>query len=508
MNKLNHFFYWSLTIFISFNFSLRANNITSFCQLEDLQKTPTLQDGRVKPLESYARDVEKFLFEKKSYHLKLDLHSSTEFYCLLSLAPQEKTLSWLKKDLWVNLHHEKTRDLLKNTHDGKNALSYFQLQIQADQIRSALMREREEGSYKKELQNLLSKANLIQTILAKENWMVFHEGDFKNISELDPLNQEDLIASTQIYQDKNPDDFYLLELTYIKLNLYSWALLLTLMAILTLAFSRRENYLGWSLSILTLTLQITATTMRILISNRAPITNMYETVMFSGMGCLLLVTFIAFFKKDRRFLLAGLVYNFSTLLMIRFANNMLSSSIKPLVPVLRDNFWLSTHVTTVILSYSAFAMSWPLANWVIIRLAQGKLTKDQLADYNGLLYTSLKWGTVLLSAGVILGGVWADYSWGRFWGWDPKETWSLIVLLCYMVILHGKSTQWITKRAFPFLVAFAFLSVIFAWFGVNYILASGLHSYGFSEGGAIFILSIFMVQIIIGLWCYWQTKKR
>ena len=104
---------------------------------------------------------------------------------------------------------------------------------------------------------------------------------------------------------------------------------------------------------------------------------------------------------------------------------------------------------------------------------------------------------ILLAAGIILGGVWADYSWGRFWGWDPKETWSLIVLLVYMAILHGKSTSWIPPHRFVPMVAGAFMTVMMAWFGVNYILASGLHSYGFSEGGAIFLVSFFSIQIAI-----------
>jgi ABC-type transport system involved in cytochrome c biogenesis permease subunit len=104
---------------------------------------------------------------------------------------------------------------------------------------------------------------------------------------------------------------------------------------------------------------------------------------------------------------------------------------------------------------------------------------------------------VLLSTGVILGGVWADYSWGRFWGWDPKETWSLIVLLIYMAILHGRYTSWIREQRFVPMVAAAFMSVMMAWFGVNYILASGLHSYGFSEGGAVFLGSFFLIQIIL-----------
>jgi cytochrome c biogenesis factor len=127
----------------------------------------------------------------------------------------------------------------------------------------------------------------------------------------------------------------------------------------------------------------------------------------------------------------------------------------------------------------------------------GSISKQEELNFSEIIYTTLKWGTILLAAGVILGGVWADYSWGRFWGWDPKETWSLIVLCTYMAILHGRHTSWIKTDRFITITAGAFMSVMMAWFGVNYILASGLHSYGFSEGGAIFLGSFFLVQIII-----------
>jgi len=123
------------------------------------------------------------------------------------------------------------------------------------------------------------------------------------------------------------------------------------------------------------------------------------------------------------------------------------------------------------------------------------------------IYTCMKVGVVLLSAGIILGGVWADYSWGRFWGWDPKETWSLIVLLVYMAILHGRYSNWITPARFAPLAAGAFMSVMMAWFGVNYILASGLHSYGFSEGGAIFLGSFFTLQTTFLIFVVAKNRK-
>jgi len=224
---------------------------------------------------------------------------------------------------------------------------------------------------------------------------------------------------------------------------------------------------------------------------------MYETVIFSGFGSLVLALIIGHLKKEKVFIYMGLAYNLCTLMMITFAGSMVSPSISPLVPVLRDNFWLSTHVTTIIMSYGALALSWILGNTIIIKKRFGKITHKDEVYYNDVIYTSLKYGVTMLATGIILGGVWADYSWGRFWGWDPKETWSLIVLCFYMAILHGKYTNWIPPKRFAPLVAAAFMSVMMAWFGVNYILASGLHSYGFSEGGAIFLGSFFAVQLIL-----------
>jgi cytochrome c-type biogenesis protein CcsB len=291
-------------------------------------------------------------------------------------------------------------------------------------------------------------------------------------------------------------DGYLLELKYYKWNLFTWAMLAAILAIGAFVLTR-NRWPGIALTSLSIVLQVIAMSMRVMISGRAPITNMYETVMFSGFGALLISVVIALYRKEIAFLLAGLAYNVLSLMMMKFAHGMLDEGISPLVPVLRDNFWLSTHVTTVILSYAALALSWLLANSLLLRSRFRTVDPSEYRYQVDLIYTCIKFGVVLLAAGVILGGVWADYSWGRFWGWDPKETWSLIVLLVYMAILHGKYTSWIPPQRFVPLVAGAFMSVMMAWFGVNYILASGLHSYGFSEGGAIFLGSFFAIQILI-----------
>jgi cytochrome c-type biogenesis protein CcsB len=290
-------------------------------------------------------------------------------------------------------------------------------------------------------------------------------------------------------------DKYIVELYYAKAQLANWSLILTIAALASLVLFSNFN-IALSITILSLITQIVLVTLRVIISGRAPITNMYETVLVSGLGSLLLAILLGHFKKEKIFIYMGLGYNVCTLMMITFANGMLTATISPLVPVLRDNFWLSTHVTTIMLSYGALALSWIMANGALFRKKFRTLDKKEEVRLGEILYTTLKYGTTMLAAGILLGGVWADYSWGRFWGWDPKETWSLIVLCIYIAVLHGRYTNWIKVDRFITITAGAFMSVMMAWFGVNYILATGLHSYGFSEGGAVFLGSFFLLQSI------------
>lgn len=111
-------------------------------------------------------------------------------------------------------------------------------------------------------------------------------------------------------------------------------------------------------------------------------------------------------------------------------------------------------------------------------------TAAKIKPLSTFIYRAMQVGVLLVAAGTILGGVWADYSWGRFWGWDPKEVWALIVLLVYLVPLHGRFAGWFNTFALVASSVVCFLSVMMAWYGVNFILGVGLHSYGFVEGGS------------------------
>lgn len=111
-------------------------------------------------------------------------------------------------------------------------------------------------------------------------------------------------------------------------------------------------------------------------------------------------------------------------------------------------------------------------------------TAATVKPLSNFIYRTMQVGVLLIAAGTILGGVWADYSWGRFWGWDPKEVWALITLLVYLIPLHGRFAGWIGNFGLVVSSVVCFLSVVMAWYGVNFVLGVGLHSYGFTEGGS------------------------
>lgn len=496
-----------LSLMVITNVFANAN----FCH-NDLGELPIRQDGRVKPLSVHAKEVIHHLTGKKT----VKGHTSVETFCLLSAKAFGLEAPF---KLETKVEHKKTKALLGN--DG--IIKLDDLVNEAMTLRMAYQKEKVESGYRKDLSTLLSKIQLYQDIINGTNWQlpvkVAGEINWQALTSFLTKEKVDAIAVTSMTPFKDAfanakkdyieinGDKYLTEFLFDKLQLTRVAFLLTLLGLAALVLFKQFN-IALGLSALTLLVQTVYITLRVYISGRAPVTNMYETVIFSGYGALLLAMVIGHFKKEKTFIYMGLAYNLCTLMMITFATNMVSPSISPLVPVLRDNFWLSTHVTTIIMSYGALALSWILANTILFRRAFSSFSAKDDSYYNDVIYTTLKYGTIMLAIGIILGGVWADYSWGRFWGWDPKETWSLIVLCIYMAILHGKYTNWITNTSFSLLVAGAFMSVMMAWFGVNYILATGLHSYGFSQGGAYFLGSFFAVQTVFIILTTLKAKHR
>ena len=219
----------------------------------------------------------------------------------------------------------------------------------------------------------------------------------------------------------------------------------------------------------------------------APLTNMYESVVFFSWAIALFYLVLEWKTRIRLIGVFALPFAFLAMAYASFATN-ISKEISPLIPALQSN-WLIAHVITCFVGYAAFTVAAGLGLMFFIRFSgSGSAQRggdspagalpgvDTIED---LIYKSMLFGFIWLSAGIITGAVWANSAWGTYWSWDPKETWSLITWFIYAITLHSRYTRGWQGKTIAWMAVLGFFSVIFTYYGVNFFL-SGLHSYGSS----------------------------
>ena len=248
--------------------------------------------------------------------------------------------------------------------------------------------------------------------------------------------------------------------------------------------------------------------MRVTISGRAPVTNMYESVVYVGLGVTAIGLILELIYRKRFIAVAAAAVSTVALVLADNCPSVLDSSLQPLQPVLRNNFWLVIHVMTITLSYAAFALAMGIANITLGYFLVRSENRPAIEALSRFTYRALQVGVVLLATGTFLGGMWAAYSWGRFWGWDPKEVWALIALLGYLAVLHARFAGWVKHRGLAALAVGCFALVIVAWYGVNFVLGAGLHSYGFGGGGKLFMGTLIGVQSLYVAAALWRSPIR
>ena len=245
------------------------------------------------------------------------------------------------------------------------------------------------------------------------------------------------------------------------------------------------------------------------VSGHAPMSNGYETMIFISW-----VTILAGFIFSRRslFVLAATaVLGGFTLLVAHLS--FMDPEITNLVPVLQS-YWLTLHVSVITSSYGFLGLGAIIGIIVLILYALlSSFNKKEIIatieDLTIINYKSLTIGLYLLTIGTFLGAIWANESWGRYWGWDPKETWSLITIIVYSFIIHSKNIVGLRGLfAFNTMALFGFSSVLMTYFGVNYYL-SGLHSYAGGDSvtipGFLYISLILLISLCI--FAYWRYTK-
>ena len=215
----------------------------------------------------------------------------------------------------------------------------------------------------------------------------------------------------------------------------------------------------------------------------APLSNLYESLVFFSWTTAITYLFIEYKSKNRAIGAFAMPFAVASMAYASFNPNV-RDAIEPLIPALQSN-WLIAHVITCFIGYAAFSVECGLG--IIYLLKSVNATPDEgllgalpsLRTLDELMHQTIVFGFLWLSIGIITGAVWANQAWGTYWSWDPKETWSLITWFVYATALHARLVRGWRGRKIAYISIIGFCSVMFTYFGVNFLL-SGLHSYGSS----------------------------
>ncbi len=529
----NYFLFIFYFISLSFLSVSRADFSNSSSATAPVKYLPVQAEGRVKPYDTLAREALAVIYGKSTYEKK----PAYEIMFTLMLAPE----TWADREFF-EIQHVGVKEALRFPKEKR----YFSVNeiLKSDRLPLLMqdLNSKREGKekldpYFQALQRLENQIWTFKSITAGQ-WLALWPpktgNKWASLNEVEPSKQELFVKLTKAFLgslsgvagsnsgdtlQKAVDEFkqsamsenvslypsdsiISLEVHYNEINPFRWAWFCYLVSVLIFIFVWLSGKTSWQRGVWVFALigwafHTYGFGLRMYLTERPPVSNMFETVVWVSWGA---VFFSLLLEKVYKFgvtLLAGPLVATFCLILTDMAPSILDPTLQPLEPVLRSNFWLTVHVLTITISYSAFFVAFALGDLGLYYVLRGEAQwKDRLKSIVNGVYRSFQIGIVLLAAGIILGGVWADYSWGRFWGWDPKETWALIALLGYLAVLHGRINGVI--RDFGMLVSavVTFSLVIMAWYGVNYVLGAGLHSYGFGAGGVEYVSAFIFVHLV------------
>jgi len=246
--------------------------------------------------------------------------------------------------------------------------------------------------------------------------------------------------------------------------------------------------------------------MRVLIGGRPPVSNFFETMLWLPLVSVVVAIVLDWVYRVRYLSLSAACLAAITLWLSDYVP--LDSSISPVVAVLRSNLWLTVHVLTIVASYGALGLATVLAHFYGAWYLGGK-DRRTLKSLDLFLYRTLQVGVVLLAAGVMLGAVWANASWGRYWGWDPKETWALITLLWFLAVLHGRFAGWLDGVWVALATIAGFFLLLMTYYGVSFYLV-GLHSYagGHAKPLPLLLIGYLIAEAVFLGWVGMAATRR
>jgi ABC-type transport system involved in cytochrome c biogenesis permease subunit len=251
---------------------------------------------------------------------------------------------------------------------------------------------------------------------------------------------------------------------------------------------------------------------RMWLEGRPPVTNLYSSALFVGWVAVALCLILERIYRNAIGAVAGGMIGFGTLIIAQHLA-LSGDTMEMMRAVLDSNFWLATHVVVIAMGYGSTYLAGFLAIIYIFRgLFTTSLGRDTADALTRMVYGIVCFATLFSLVGTVLGGIWADQSWGRFWGWDPKENGALIIVLWNAIILHCRWAGIVRQRGLMMLAVFGNVVTSWSWFGVN-MLGVGLHSYGFTQAAFNWLIAFVASQVlIIGLAAippaHWRSFRR
>ncbi|MFQ5601230.1 MAG: cytochrome c biogenesis protein [Candidatus Krumholzibacteriia bacterium] len=290
-----------------------------------------------------------------------------------------------------------------------------------------------------------------------------------------------------------------------------YVLVFILAALSWLRLSRPLSRSALWVLVLTLAVHTVGLIARVHIQGRPPVTNLYSSAIFVGWGSVVLGAVLERIYRNGIGAVTAAGTGFLTLLI---AHNLSldGDTMTMMQAVLDTNFWLATHVVVITLGYASTFLAGFLAVVYILRgvLTTG-LRREDARNLSRMIYGIICFATLFSFVGTILGGIWADQSWGRFWGWDPKENGALLIVLWNAMILHARWGGMAKQRGIALLAIGGNIVTSWSWFGTN-MLGVGLHAYGFIDSAVFWMLMFVASQLLlIGLGMlpqqYWRSMR-
>ncbi|HET9951319.1 MAG TPA: cytochrome c biogenesis protein CcsA [Candidatus Eisenbacteria bacterium] len=481
-------------------------------QLEAIRRLPVQHDGRTMPLDTQARDAVRAVTGGTSWH---------------GYDPVALVTAWtVEPQQWLDAPVVKVDDkiaLLAGRSAGTRYLSYRTL-LSSDHLRQAIgqamMRQqsgRKPAKADKDLVQVEERLSTLDAFLRGEAirplpvpeprgaWRSSpHVGSAALLSELESkvrptapphYPSREAIDREVLYNAVNP--------THI-----AWFFLLPAALAAGLTLERDRWRLTWLVRIATVAgfaVMTWGVATRWQVAGRIPASNMYESMLFLAWGVGLFAVVSVLFKNR---MLGFNATAMSALVMLLLDRLPIDPFIRPMPPVLSGTPWLAIHVPIIMVSYSTFAIATFLGHLVLGAALFSPGNRGLAERWSTLLYWYIMVGSILLIAGILTGSIWASSSWGRYWGWDPKEVWSLVAFLAYMAILHARFDGMLSPIGVAISSIAAFWTILMTYLGVNFVLASGLHSYGFGNSSLVRVMVIILLVETAFVTAGWRAARK